>query len=131
MQGIFSIFKQVFFKKNCLRLADFLQSDAVYANIRHNRRTEYNHQKSEQSWRQQSWGVWGVLRPQHGFRRQGTLRKFLSSKEHLDWLKTDLNAAKITTVQDYKHIKKNYCKCKYSYTVLKLRVNQVIYESKI
>ena len=25
-----------------------------------------------------------------------------SLKEHLDWLKTDLNAAKITTVQDYK-----------------------------
>ena len=31
---------------------------------------------------------------------------FLDFIEHLDWLKTDLNAAKIITVQDYKH-KKN------------------------
>ena len=27
---------------------------------------------------------------------------FLGSKEHLDWLKIDLNAAEIITVQDYK-----------------------------
>ena len=33
------------------------------------------------------------------------LRKFLGSKEHLDWLKTDLNAAKIITAQDYKGTK--------------------------
>ena len=32
----------------------------------------------------------------------GTLRKFLGSKEHLDWLKIDLNAAEMITVQDYK-----------------------------
>ena len=31
--------------------------------------------------------------------------KFLGSKEHLDWLKIDLNAAEISTVQDYKHTK--------------------------
>ena len=30
------------------------------------------------------------------------LRKLSGSKEHLDWLKIDLNAAKIITVQDYK-----------------------------
>ena len=30
------------------------------------------------------------------------LRKFLSSKEHVDSLKIDLNVAKIITVQDYK-----------------------------
>ena len=34
-----------------------------------------------------------------------TIRKFLSSKEHLYWLKTDLNAVKIRTDQDYIHIK--------------------------
>ena len=36
-----------------------------------------------------------------GFWGQSPLRKFLGSKEHLDWFKTDLNAAKIRTVQDY------------------------------
>ena len=30
------------------------------------------------------------------------LRKLSGSKEHLDWLKIDLNVAKIITVQDYK-----------------------------
>ena len=35
--------------------------------------------------------------------RLGT--EFLGSKEHLDWLKMDLNVAKIITVQDYKSIK--------------------------
>ena len=28
--------------------------------------------------------------------------RFLSSREHLDWFKTDLNAAEIIIVQDYK-----------------------------
>ena len=32
--------------------------------------------------------------------------KFLDYKEHLDWLKIDLNAVKIITVQDCKHAKK-------------------------
>ena len=36
-----------------------------------------------------------------GFRGWSTLRKFLGSKEHLDWLKIDLNAVEIRTVQDY------------------------------
>ena len=36
-----------------------------------------------------------------GFRGWSPLRKFLGSKEHLDWLKIDLNAVKIRTVQDY------------------------------
>ena len=35
-----------------------------------------------------------------GLMGQNTLRKLLSSKEHLDWLKIDLNAAKKITVQD-------------------------------
>ena len=66
--------------------------------------------------------------PTREFRGRITLRKFLGSKEHLDWLKIDYNAAKITTVQDYN--KKNWFEGKYTYTVLKLRVKQVIYESK-
>ena len=37
-----------------------------------------------------------------GFTGQSSLRKFEGSKEHLDWLKIDLNAAEIITVQDYK-----------------------------
>ena len=36
-----------------------------------------------------------------GFRGRRPLRKFLVSKEYLDWLKIDLNAAEIITVQDY------------------------------
>ena len=35
-----------------------------------------------------------------GFRGWSPLRKFLGSKEHLDWLKIDLNAVKMRTVQD-------------------------------
>ena len=35
------------------------------------------------------------------FRGWSSLRKFLGSKEHLDWLKIDLNAVEIRTVQDY------------------------------
>ena len=33
------------------------------------------------------------------------LRRFLGSKEHLDWLKIDLNTTKIIAIQDYKHKK--------------------------
>ena len=33
------------------------------------------------------------------------LEIFLGSKEHLDWLKRDLNATEIITVQDYRHTK--------------------------
>ena len=36
-----------------------------------------------------------------GFRGWSPIRKFLGSKEHLDWLKIDLNAVEIRTVQDY------------------------------
>ena len=43
-----------------------------------------------------------------GFRGQSTLKKKLCSKEHLKGFKIDLNAARIMTVQDYKHTK-NYC----------------------
>ena len=40
-----------------------------------------------------------------GFRGQSPLRNFLGSKKHLDWLKIDLNAAKIITVQEYEGAK--------------------------
>ena len=39
------------------------------------------------------------------FWHPSTLRKFLGSKEYLDWLDIDLNVAEIITVQDYKHKK--------------------------
>ena len=44
--------------------------------------------------------------PNRGFRGRSTLRKCLGSKEHLDWLTRDLNAAKIITVKDYEHKEK-------------------------
>ena len=61
---------------------------------RHDLRSKCNQQKSKCSKPQQSWGAWGCSEPlSMGFRGQSPLRKFLGSKEHLDWLKTDLNAA--------------------------------------
>ena len=33
----------------------------------------------------------------------GSLRKFAGTKKHLNWLKIDLNATEIITIQDYKH----------------------------
>ena len=60
---------------------------------------------------------------------QSTLRRLLGYKENLHWLKIDLNAAEIITVEDYIHKKK--CDWTYTYTVLKLRVKQVADESKI
>ena len=50
-------------------------------------------------------GTWGCSEPPRGggeFRGLVPLRNFLGSKEHLDWLKIDLNMAEIITVQDYK-----------------------------
>ena len=48
-------------------------------------------------------GPGGCYEPQsNGFRGQSPLRKFWGPKEHLDWLKIDLNAAEIITVQNYK-----------------------------
>ena len=59
-----------------------------------------------------------------GFRGWSPLRKFLVSKDHLDWLKIDLNAVKIWTVQDYIRTKKLI-------QIFQLRVKQVTYESNI
>ena len=51
-------------------------------------------------------GGMGCCEPiSRGFRWQSRLRKFLGYKYHLDWLKIDLNATKIITVQVYKRTK--------------------------
>ena len=52
-------------------------------------------------------GVWGTMILSVGILvGQSPLRKFLGSKEHLDWLnKVDLNAAEIITAQYYKDTK--------------------------
>ena len=39
------------------------------------------------------------------FREQSPLRKILGFKGHIDWLKIDLNTAKIIVVQNYKPTK--------------------------
>ena len=75
---------------------------ALYANIRHDSRSEYNWWKSEHSKRQQSWGPGIFWDPSEGLGGGGSsLRKILGSKEHLDGLKIDLNEAETITVQDY------------------------------
>ena len=104
MQFLHSFFKQVwFFLKKCLRV-----SGALYANIGHDPRSKYNRRKSDRSEHQWSWGVWGGFWDPSGvFRGWRSLRKSLGSKEHRDWLKTDLNEAEIITAQDYKHKKTN------------------------
>ena len=48
----------------------------------------------------------GVWAPQEVIYRVEPPKKILGSKEHLDWLKLDLNAVKIRTVQDYIHTPK-------------------------
>ena len=63
---------------------------ALYANIRHDPRSEYNRWKSERSKCQ-----WNG-----DFRWWSFLRKFLGPKEHLDWLQIDLNVAEVITVED-------------------------------
>ena len=45
--------------KKCLRVAGFLQSGALFANIRYDPRSEYNRGKSDHSERQRRWGVGG------------------------------------------------------------------------
>ena len=79
------------FEKKCQHIAGFLQLGALYATITHNPRSEYNWQKSQHSECQQSQGVWECSATPVG------------SKEHLDWLKVDVNAAEIITIQDYKY----------------------------
>ena len=130
MNFFHSLNRFVFSTKKCLCVAGFLHLGALFSNIIHDPRSEYNRQKSEYSGHQRSWGAWGCSgTPAGGFRWWSTLRKFLGSKEHLYRLKIDLKVAEIIIVQDYKHTKKLIWK--YTCTALKLRVKQVIYESKI
>ena len=50
-----------------------------------------------------SGGVWWCSETlSRDFREQSPQRKILGPKKHLDWLKMDLIATKIITVQDYK-----------------------------
>ena len=49
------------------------------------------------NWAEGSEGCSGT--PAGDFRGQSTLRNLLGSKEHLDWLKIDLNVPEIITVQ--------------------------------
>ena len=76
----------------------FSSTGALYATITHDPRSECNWQKSECSEHQQSWGAWECSKTP-----KGPLRKFLDSKEHVNWLKIDLNAAEIITIRDCKH----------------------------
>ena len=70
---------------------------------RYNPRSKHNQWKGEH---QQSRRILRCSKSLSGnFRGQDPLRKVLGSKEHLDWLKLDLNAAQITTVEDYKRTK--------------------------
>ena len=85
-----STFKQVCFEKKCLWVTGFLQLGALYATITHDPRREYNWQKSECSERQRSLGVWGCSEIP-----AGPPRKFSGSKEHLNWIKIDLNSGEI------------------------------------
>ena len=75
-------------------------------------------------------GVNIIWDPSRSFKGQSTLRKFLGSKEHLDWLNIDLNVAEIITVQNYKHTQKPMLMEVHMYSV-KAKSQQVIYESKI
>ena len=43
----------------------------------------------------------GTLRLSRSFTQWNPLKKILDSKEHLEWLKINLNATEIVTVQDY------------------------------
>ena len=54
-------------------------------------------------------------------------KNFLGFKEHQDWLKVDLNATEIITVQGYKRAKINVN----GSTHVQVEVKQVTYESKI
>ena len=57
--------------------------------------SEYNWQKSKLASVNGAGGVWGLSETP-----AGPLRNFLGFKEHLNWLKIDLNGAEIITIQD-------------------------------
>ena len=80
-----------FFLKKCLRIAGFLQLGALYANIRHGSRKEYNQWKKVLQVSTELGGLGVFWNPNRGFWWQSTLTKFSGFKEDLDWLKTDFN----------------------------------------
>ena len=49
--------------------------------------------------------LWAGILGEPQRKPQSPLRKLAGSKEHLDWLKIDLNVAKIITAQNYKDTK--------------------------
>ena len=64
--------RQMFdFKKKCLCVAVYLQSGALYENIRHDLRSEYSRRKSVRSKHQWSWEIWGYFRTLAGFLADG------------------------------------------------------------
>ena len=56
---------------------------------RHDTKSNHDQQKSKHRECQWRWQIWGILK----------------SIKHLDWLKSDLNAAKIITVQNHQRTK--------------------------
>ena len=96
-------------------------------NNRYDPRSKHNQHKREPSKHQWSWGSGGALSPLAEVLGAEPPDKFLGSKEHLDWLKIDLNVAEMIIVQDRKGAK-NQCEWKYINTVLKVRVKQVTYD---
>ena len=70
-----------------------------YIKDRNGPRSKHNQQKASVARVNRAGGSEHLSR---GFRRWSPMRKFLGSKEHLDWLKVDLNAVEIRTVQDFK-----------------------------
>ena len=85
-------------KKKCLCVAGFPQSGALYAIITHDPRSEYNGRKLNVASANGAGGVWGCSETP-----AVPLRKFLGSKDHFNWLKIYLNAAKLITIQNHKH----------------------------
>ena len=73
----------------------FYYVQIVQIKDRHDPKSKHQ-SKNKRSKHQRSKGLWAGW---------GDLRKLLGSKDYQDWLKIDLNAAKIITVQDYKHRK--------------------------
>ena len=49
--------------------------------------------------------LWRAINPQRKKSKEVALPKFSGSKEHLDWLRINLNKARIINVQNYKRTK--------------------------
>ena len=73
---------------------------------KHDARSKHNSRNTNKASGNRARGSRGHCEPfSSGFREQSPLRKSLGYKEDLDWLKIDLTAADIITVQDYKRTK--------------------------